>query len=614
MGATKVGDFFLRSQRVLRISSVLGRSGDINSAEAYNRVLAAINDPLVEAVIFDRAFAITSRGVSSTNFIFPVRDGLTYEGNPGKLIDCTGWGRSGSRRRLFQGGGAPAAPMVLANNVAAGQTSIQLSTPQAATVVRGQKLLLTSDRVFFEGGTFVLTLAGAPAIVPGETLTQAVSGATGPASAVSTVGGITTVTMDTSTGQFVTGQQLTGSTSGALGAASLVTLVRTPEAQSETLTITHKDGDTVHFWPATRDSYLTANGARLHRIDFAKRPQFFGVAAEGPGQFTALEIGDRMFNTLWTLDLQIDGCVSNFFDNGNYLYGAEGGRANFSWQFEPNNGRNMNQYGCGVVGPTEGFLVEDCTGVGGKHAVIQTEGLEAPGVTRNLVVRGTRATGTWNFSHATHTNAIGLTVENTLIKDCNGGIEAGCPNVTTRNNDIRRLPQSGTPQGAALLGIGIVVADFGMEMSSADDKVTGGLFAFRLNTSAFPFFPASNGPREITLENFRAEGFLQRGVQVLWNGGAVRQNVHLRGVRTRRAGFNPAGGVTVPPSIEINGLLERVSITECDLQAEPGNTASCITMSGGFDKVHVSDVLYSGHSAPAPASNPGVTYTNVRAY
>jgi hypothetical protein len=337
---------------------------------------------------------------------------------------------------------------------------------------------------------------------------------------------------------------------------------------------------------------------------------FEGLRAIGPGYLnngaTAVS-GDRMFHLVGMDGLVIRDCASEFLDNGSYIYSSVDGEVSgFRAIFQTTDAttRAMNQYGLGLLNACQDILVDSAYVIGGKHGVVQSESSLLRGVTRRCIVRNSTVFGTWNFGIAAHTNAEQFTAQGNEVQGCNAGIEAGCRDFISRNNTIRFLPD-------ANIGVGIGVTDIPENIVSEGDRVYGGRFGFRLNTTSFPKFSGSVGPGEITVKNFYAERFSQAGVQMLSALAGPIYNFEMTGIRTYQAG-DTATGITAAPSITISGPLNRVRIDGANLMAAPTNTSACIVTSGITDG-RVSNVNYDGHAAPS-LGGTDVTSANVAAY
>lgn len=356
--------------------------------------------------------------------------------------------------------------------------------------------------------------------------------------------------------------------------------------------------------PPAQDSYAVADAAQVQRLTMASGIRMEGVRGIGPGQFATDTIGDRMLHMIWPDGLRLDGCTSEYMDNGNYLYSCPDLRAS-QWRtvFQPQNGRISNQYGLAFVNACQDGLIEDSTGVGGKHFIVQTESGTARGVTRRMTVRDCTATGTWNYALATHTNAEQVTFERNQINGCNAGIDAGSRGVTTRGNTIRFLPD-------ANIGIGISVSEVPEAYSGEGDRVYGGRYGIRCDSTSTAPLSGSVGPAGIRVKDFYAERFSQRGV-LIKTAGAGKSDVDLRNIQTREAG-GAAGGVTAAVSIEVAGNFTNVVVAGANLQAAAGNTSACIVTSG-ITNGRIRDVDFTGHGAPS-AAGTDVTQTNVNAF
>ena len=523
----------IRGLTVQRASHVV--NNDISTAAHVQALNAAMATPGLEAFIFDRPYNITTRAVSSGTRLFAVPSGLTVVGNPQNKIDLSPAGNSGQVKYLFSADGTAGTSYALTANVSKGATTLTIGAAAiaAAGIARGDRVLLTSDRLFIAGGT--------------------------------------------------------------VGA----------EECGEIITVMSTSGDNITFLPPAQDSYTTAFAAKVQKLTMATGIRMEGLAAIGPGQFTTDTVGDRMFHMIWCDNLLVDGCTSDYMDNGNYFYSCVDSRiVNFRATFQPQNARNSNQYGIAIVNACQDLIVDSAFINGGKHGIVQTESSIARGVTRRCKIKNSSVFGAWNFGIATHTNAEQLIVEGNYVQGCNGGIEAGTRDVTTRNNEIRFLPD-------ANIGVGIGVTDIAENVTSIGDRVYGGRWGFRLNTTAFPLFSGSVGPFEITVKDFYAEKFSQDGIQILSALAGPFFNIQMENIRTYQAG-ETAAGITAAPSIEVTGPFRRLRIDGANLHAASTNNSACI-VTNGINGARVSNVNYINHAAPSLSGTDIVT-SNVSSF
>lgn len=376
------------------------------------------------------------------------------------------------------------------------------------------------------------------------------------------------------------------------------------EEQGEISTVVAVGATTITISPPAQDAYAVSDGARVAKLAMAKGIRIEGLRGIGPGQFATDTVGDRMLHMIWADGLHMDGCGSDYLDNGSYLYSCPDLRVT-GWRavFQPQNARTANQYGLAFVNACQDGLIEDSTGAGGKHFIVQTESSTARGVTRRMTVRDCTATGTWNYALATHTNAEEVTFERNQINGCNAGIDAGSRGVTTRDNVVRFLPD-------ANIGVGISVSEVPEDFTSSGDRVFGGRYGIRCDSTFTPPLSGSTGPSGIRVRDFYAERFSQRGVLVKTTA-AGKTDIDLRGIHTREAG-GATGGVTAAVSVEVAGDFTNVVIADCNLQAAAGNASACL-VTQGITNGRVRNIDYAGHAAPS-AGGADVTQTNVSAF
>jgi hypothetical protein len=521
----------IRNLQTLFISTV--HRGDLTTNAQRLAINTAMADPNIQTVVFDRPINITTRNVATGTGIFQL-PGKRIEGRPNAPLDFSMAPNSGAAKYLFRADGTAGEARSVTANVAAGDATIIVGSTNMGLLglSRGDKVTITSDRLFVAGGT-----------------------------------------------------------------------VGTEEC-GEIVTVTSTASDRFTCMPPVSDSYLMTDAAKVQKISMIRGLTIEGVRGIGPGQFATDVIGDRMFHLIYCDHLRMDAVESQFFDNGNYIYSSTDAIIrDFRAEFQTQNARTANQYGLAAVNACQDFVVDSAYIINGKHGVAQSESNIARGVTRRFEIRNSTITGTWNFGIATHTNAEHLLFSGNQLLGCNGGIEAGTKNVSTRNNVIRFLPE-------ASLGIGIGVTENPENFTSEGDRVFGGLFGVRMNTTSFAIKSGSAGPNEFRVSNFYAERFQQSGVQVLSALAGPFFNVTLTGINTRQAGGSVAPGT--PASITVSGPFTRVQISNCNLQARDGNTAACILTSGITDG-RVQDVNYHNHAAPI-LGGTDVTSDNVTAF
>lgn len=564
--------------------------GDIDSPAALARLQAALT--AAKVFVFNRAYNVTAARASLPQDLFVLPATLwEIEGRDHLPIDMSMMANSGAPKNMFRLQGTAAAARALTADLHPGADTVTVGAAGmvALALQPGDRVTVASDRLFVPGGTVTLLTAGAVTVTNGEVLTQAGTGATLKVQSSSTASGQTTIN-GAGTGIFNSSGALTGSTSGALGANSIPATITSPEAQGEIATVTSVGNTSFTISPPAQDDYLVADGATVQKLSMPRNVRFNGLRGEGTGQFATDVVGDRMFHVIWAEGLILDGVTSNYFDNGDYFYSCPGGRAEGCTTLrQPLGGRTANSYGMAFVNACHDFVVDRWTGIGGKHAIVQTESHLARGATRRMVISGGFASGQGNYAIATHTNAEDIWILRNRINGSSGGIDAGCRGAKTVENEITFLPD-------ANIGVGISISEVPQKYESRRDKVFGGRFALRLDTTATP--PLSGVPSEVRIADFYAEGFSQAGLR-LFTALSGAADLVLRGIDTREAG-GAASGVNPAPSIRIEGDWSRVEISRANLQAADGNTSAAIVTSG-INKGRVSDVLYYRHSAPSLA-------------
>ena len=378
----------------------------------------------------------------------------------------------------------------------------------------------------------------------------------------------------------------------------------TTEKAGEIVTVTSVGSATFEFQPPINDNYPVVDVTRVNKLTMNTRNSFNGIHIIGPGQFNTDTIGDRGFHLVYMDRLSVEGCDVSYCDNaGIYAYSCpDSAIKEMRVLFDETGTNTVNQYGIAMVNACQDFEVVDCATILGKHGVIQTESSLAPGVSRRLTIRDCKVEGTWNVGIGTHTNAEFIEVIRNQMQGCNAGIEAGSRVFRSEGNTVQFLPDND-------IGAGIFISDIADNVRSRNDSVFGGRFAFRYGDPSL--FAGSSGPRRFQVDDLYATDFSQAGISINSTHVGTTENIHISNVETRRAGNAPSG-VTAAPSIDIDGDFSKVTIDNCDLQAETGNTSACIVTTG-ISNGRVNVVNYSGHTAPI-LGGTDVTSNNVAVY
>lgn len=394
------------------------------------------------------------------------------------------------------------------------------------------------------------------------------------------------------------------------------------EEQGEIATVTYVGDDRFAVMPPLQDTYLTADSTRVHKLSMLRGIAMEGVRAVGPGMLSSGPempvLGDRMLHLALCDGLRIDGAASEYFDNGSYLYSCVDGAVR-DWRavFETQNAqaRNQNQYGLGLVNACQDFLVDSAYVLGGKHGVVQTKSGLYRGITRRCKIRNGTVIGTWNYGIATHTNGERWEVESNYLEGCSGGIEAGCRSMVSRNNEIRFLRYL-----AGYLGAGIGITEVAENILSENDRIYGGGYAVRLETSVVPLLAGSTGPKNIRVKGLYSEDQNQDALRILWSGVGVRYDVELTDISTRGIGrpvdadgLPTTGASAAASSIDVRGnaswALNRVKISGANLQGWPGNTTTC-AITQYCNGVHADGISWANHAAPSIGTTNVVAANN----
>lgn len=625
-------------RNALYLSTIV--NGDLDSAAKFERINAAMAESGVQTVVFDRAYNITmprseTVGGSATSlFVIPPNVGLIV-GNPSRVIDMSPMSTlitNGQQRHLFTARGTEGATAYAAADLGAGSVVLTMGTDgmSALGLSIGSKVRITSKKLFIDGGTVILVTTGAVSPTVGEVLTQAGTGATLTVQTVSTASGVTTL-VGGGTGVFNTASELTGSTSGALGASSVPTSVDSTEYQGEIATVVAVGSTAFTVAAPLFDTYTVANGARVIKLEPHIGLRMDGVKGIGPGMLRTgadpianAVTGDRFLHTVYADALRLNDLNIALFDSaGIALYSSDdfevsGCRVRF--ETEDAADRIVNQYGIAYINACQDGVIRENTVIGGKHCIVQSESNIAGGVSRRVQVVRNTLQSSWNYAKATHTPAEFITAEANEIHGCSGGIEAGCRAFTSRNNEIRFLKFV-----AGDLGIGIGVTDIAEAVTSEGDKVYGGGWGFRLDTSAAALFSGSSGPNRIIIKDFYSRDANQDAVRINWTGTGARYDIEITNLRTRNvgrpvdgSGYPTSGTPTGANSFDIrgnaSGRLGRVKVDGGNLRGWD-TSATQAGYVAYADGVHLSDLSYAGRVAPeiATTCTGGVT-SNVNAW
>lgn len=373
------------------------------------------------------------------------------------------------------------------------------------------------------------------------------------------------------------------------------------EEQGEIITVTDVSTVGFSFQPPAQDTYLTADVARVAKLTMARGITMEGIRGIAPGQFATDTIGDRMFHMIWADGLQIDGCESDYFDNGSYFISCvDSVVRNMRYQFQEKNERESNQYGIALVNACQDMQIISAYGINGKHGIVQTESNLARGISRRNTIERNTVLGTWNHGIAMHSTSEDWYVYCNHVQGCAGGIELGARRSRSKGNEIRFLSN-------AVLGSGIGLSDVPEDISSEDDRVYGGLFGFRLNTTSFPPFSGATVGK-ISVRNMYVDGARTAGVQIISALAGPFSDVEITNLNTRNIGASDSAGT----SITVNGPFNRVRIDGGNLQAATGNEAGCI-LTAGITDGRVRNIDYAGHAAPI-LGGTDVTSANVGAF
>jgi len=590
---------------LIRASDIV--SGDIDTAEKAAAMQAAVTSAAGRAFEWNVPYGQASRPYNITDrslagFIIP-RDIEMY-GAAGAPIDMSACANSGTLIKMFTNETGEGSQVALTVDGDIGDASVTVGAGGMASLglAVGDQVHVGSRDVFIAGGAGALTFGSPVSVVAGETLTQAVTGAT--AVPYYTESGVTFVAMGTTSiaadggAIFDTSNIVTGSTSGALGVPTIYTA---SEARGEVVTVAAVGAD--NFTPLTplQDNYAMGADAYAQKIDMGQRTVFSGVHMVGCGQFTTDVSGDRGYQFQWLRNLTMEGVETRFFDHGNRLMGCIDFLVSQPVSvFQPAGGRTSHQNGLGIFNACQNGVIRQPTQRLGGHGVVQNASGTAPGVTRDVTVEQGDFQGLWQAPVATHQNAERWNFRHNVARGGVKGYEFGCRSARSEGNEVH------LPEGS---GDGFFCSSVLERVESRNDKVFGGARGFRLDTDVYALLSGSVGPTKVSVKDFRCEAFATAGVLLNSSEAGPHDHVQLQGITTRDAGL----GGTSPPSIKVTGPFEKVIITDCDLHSVPANNAACI-LTTGISGGRVRNVDYSGGHATPSLSGTDVTSDNIASF
>lgn len=133
-------------------------NGDLDTAVKVAAINAAMAQAGVDTVVFDRGYNLTLPrtdlvdGVAAKLFVIP--SGRRVIGDPLRPIDMSMMANSGDAKYLFRADGTAGTSQALTADLANGVSSVVLDAPKmtALALVKGDRVSITSDRLFIAGG------------------------------------------------------------------------------------------------------------------------------------------------------------------------------------------------------------------------------------------------------------------------------------------------------------------------------------------------------------------------------------------------------------------------------------------------------------------------------
>ncbi|HRO90375.1 MAG TPA: hypothetical protein PLC06_07750 [Promineifilum sp.] len=205
-------------------------------------------------------------------------------------------------------------------------------------------------------------------------------------------------------------------------------------------------GDVLTLVGRLRDTYLTTDNARLHRMTAPAELTLENVQILGAGRRTADELGDRGIQIINGVNCQVKGGWVKYADfNGVSFTNILGGRIDGVYvENEPKGGVNtQNQYPFVLVNACDGTVVSSCFADGGKEGfcLSVTGGIQA--VTRNATFDTCLARNMWRSGFCSHDAHTAWHVLNCTAEDCEQGLDIRIQDAVVDNFTARRMGRHG---------------------------------------------------------------------------------------------------------------------------------------------------------------------------
>lgn len=244
--------------------------------------------------------------------------------------------------------------------------------------------------------------------------------------------------------------------------------------KGEWIYVNYVSTDTLTISAKLRDTYNTADTARVYPMTALCELWLENLNLLGCGQFTTDTGGDR---GIWIENgincRVVGGSVHRSDQFGvmmmNVLNGLiDGTRV----EFDPTGTNTVNQYGVQLVNLCEGTKVINCDVTGGKEALGLTATGGIVGPTRDVTFARNRVRGAWRSGFATHDNHTGVLFDGNIVEDCEQGVDNRIVGGTYRGNIFRRMgAATGTLNTAFQLGSG--AGKVLIESNTIEDSLRG---------------------------------------------------------------------------------------------------------------------------------------------
>lgn len=227
--------------------------------------------------------------------------------------------------------------------------------------------------------------------------------------------------------------------------------------KGEWVHINEIQGNVLYISAALRDSYATADNARIYPMTDLVTLSLEGINILGCGTFQADAPGDRGVLLENGIDCRVIGGSIRRSDQLSLLMLSvlngliDGVRV----EFDLKGSIAVNQYGPTLGNACENVKVTNCEVIGGKEAMGLSGTGGIIGVTRDCIFSHNRMRGAWRSGFCTHDNHENMLFEGNIIEDCEQGVDNRIVGGTYRNNTFRRLGfDGGTLSCAFQLGSG----------------------------------------------------------------------------------------------------------------------------------------------------------------